>query len=62
MRAQQEKAADKKGEMDALRAKRAFEAAERAARLKEQQEGERAEAINEDLALARKKQTAEKER
>lgn len=62
MRAQQEKAADKKGEMDALRAKRAFEAAERAARQKEQMEAERAEAINEELSLARKKQTAEKER
>ena len=38
LRAQQEKAADKASEMDALRAKRAFEAAERAARKKEEQE------------------------
>merc|ERR1712194_960538 len=62
LRAQQEKAADKASEMDALRAKRAFEAAERAARGKEQQEKERQEAINEELSIARKRQTAEKER
>merc|ERR1712194_774166 len=47
---------------DALRAKRAFEAAERAARNKEQQEKERQQAINEELSVARKRQTAEKER
>jgi len=62
LRAQQEKAADKAAEMDALRAKRAFEAAERVARKKEQQEKDRQEAINEELAVARKRQTAEKER
>eukprot|EP00392_Amoebophrya_sp_AT5.2_P006067 g6077.t1 len=47
---------------DALRAKRAFEAAERAARAKEQQERNRVEAINEELSVARKRQTAEKEK
>lgn len=62
LRAQQEKAADKAAEMDALRAKRAFEAAERAARGKEQQEKDRQTAINEELSIARKRQTAEKER
>lgn len=58
----QEKAADKASEMDALRAKRAGEAAERAARAKEQQEKDRQGAINEELSVARKRQTAEKER
>mmetsp|Transcript_8803 Transcript_8803/g.21413 ORF Transcript_8803/g.21413 Transcript_8803/m.21413 type:complete len:515 (+) Transcript_8803:82-1626(+) len=62
LRAQQEKAANKAEEMDALRAKRAFEAAERAARAKEQQERNRVEAINEELSVARKRQTAEKEK
>ncbi|CAD7972667.1 unnamed protein product [Amoebophrya sp. A25] len=62
LRAAQEKAADKAAEMDALRAKRAFEAAERAARGKEQQERARVSAINEELSVARKRQTAEKER
>jgi len=62
LRAQQEKAADKAAEMDALRAKRAFEAAERAARQKEQREAAKQAAINEELCVARKRQTAEKER
>ena len=48
--------------MDALRAKRADESAERAARAKEQQEKERQIAMNQELSVARKRQTAEKER
>merc|ERR1712054_367865 len=48
--------------MDALRAKRAMEAAERAAREKERQEQLRIEAINAELHEARKQQQAEKER
>jgi len=62
MRAKQEKAADKASEMDALRAKRAMEAAERGARSKEAAECARLEAINDELNLARKQQQAEKER
>jgi len=58
----QEKAADKAAEMDALRAKRATEAAERTARDKEKQEKKRLEAINAELNAARKQQQAEKER
>jgi hypothetical protein len=62
LRAMQEKAQDKAAEMDALRAKRAMEAAERAARDKERIERERQHAINLELAEARKQQQAEKER
>merc|ERR1719272_1275393 len=49
LRAMQEKAQDKAAEMDALRAKRAVEAAERVARQKELQERQRLEAINSEL-------------
>lgn len=62
LRAMQEKAQDKAAEMDALRAKRASEAAERAARNKERMERERVEAINQELNDARQQQQAEKER
>merc|ERR1719316_2344556 len=62
LRAMQEKAQDKAAEMDALRAKRAMEAAERAAREKEKQERLRQEAINKEMNSARKQQQAEKER
>merc|ERR1719412_686437 len=48
--------------MDALRAKRAMEAAERAAREKERRECERQEEINKELMIARQQQQAEKER
>ena len=41
--------------------RRAFEAAERGARKKEEQERDRQTAINDELAVARKRQTAEKE-
>merc|ERR1719281_1741873 len=62
LRAMQEKAQDKAAEMDALRAKRAVEAAERVARQKELQEKQRLEAINQELMEARKQQQSEKER
>jgi len=62
LRAQQEKAADKAAEMDALRAKRAMEGAERAAREKARQEERRIAAINAELHEARQQQQAEKER
>merc|ERR1719272_2161435 len=62
LRARQEKAQDKASEMDALRAKRAMESAERAARDKESAECARLEAINDELNLARKQQQAERQR
>merc|ERR1711972_908663 len=62
LRAMQEKAQDKAAEMDALRAKRAMEAAERAARDKENKEKERLQAINRDMDEARQQQQSEKER
>ncbi|EER01829.1 splicing factor, putative [Perkinsus marinus ATCC 50983] len=62
LRAQQQRAQDKAADMDALRAKRAIEAAERQARQKELIEIRRLEAINEELAKAREKQAEEKER
>merc|ERR1740117_1120690 len=62
LRARQEKAQDKASEMDALRAKRAMESAERAARDKESAECARLEAINKELNFARKQQQSEKER
>jgi len=62
LRARQEKAQDKASEMDALRAKRAMEAAERTARDKEKAERDRLEAINQELNEARRQQQAEKER
>merc|ERR1712187_621561 len=62
LRAMQEKAQDKAAEMDALRAKRAMEAAERAAREKERMERERQESINKELAEARKQQSGPRAR
>lgn len=62
LRAMQEKAQDKAAEMDALRAKRAMEAAERVARKKEADEKSKREGINAELNDARKLQQAEKER
>merc|ERR1719353_2422021 len=62
LRAQQEKMQDKAAEMDALRAKRAMEGAEREAREKEEAEQRRLEAIHMELHEARKQQQAEKER
>jgi len=62
LRAMQEKANDKAAEMDALRAKRATEAAERNARTKERMEKERLVAMNREMDEARRQQNAEKER
>jgi len=62
LRAMQEKAADKASEMDALRAKRATEAAERAARIRDKAQRDKQEAMNKELADARLLQQAEKER
>merc|ERR1719240_1292341 len=59
LRAQQEKAQDKAAEMDALRAKRAMEGAERAAREKQRQEERRLAAINAELHEARLQHAAE---
>lgn len=61
LRKLQEKAKDKKAELDALRAKRAQEAAEREFRQKEKDAALRASAINADLRQARETQKAEKE-
>jgi len=62
LRARQEKAQDKASEMDALRAKRAAEKAERLARDKEKQERDRLSNINAELTEARNQQQAEKEK
>lgn len=61
LRKLQEKAKDKKAELDALRAKRAQEAAEREFRQKEKNAAFRTTAINADLRQARETQKAEKE-
>eukprot|EP01065_Artemidia_motanka_P028888 TRINITY_DN3463_c0_g1_i1.p2 TRINITY_DN3463_c0_g1~~TRINITY_DN3463_c0_g1_i1.p2 ORF type:complete len:502 (+),score=302.18 TRINITY_DN3463_c0_g1_i1:67-1572(+) len=61
LRKLQEKAKDKKAELDALRAKRAQEAAERDFRQRERETALRAAAINADLRQARETQKAEKE-
>jgi hypothetical protein len=58
----QEKAQDRQSEIDALRAKRAFEEGERVARTKEQQEQEKKLRIQRDLEQARQSQFEEKER
>jgi len=62
LRAQQEKAKDKQAELDALRAKRAVEEAERTWRKKEREEVERQIQINNTLSKAREAQKLEKER
>ena len=61
LRSMQERSKDKAVEIDALRAKRAIEAAERAARDKDRMEAARLERINASLAEARKVQRAEKQ-
>jgi hypothetical protein len=61
LRGLQEKAQDKASEMDALRAKRAFQDSERAAREKERKEQERLQAMHNELHEARLRQQAEKE-
>eukprot|EP01061_Rhynchopus_euleeides_P032268 TRINITY_DN53546_c0_g1_i1.p1 TRINITY_DN53546_c0_g1~~TRINITY_DN53546_c0_g1_i1.p1 ORF type:complete len:508 (+),score=219.80 TRINITY_DN53546_c0_g1_i1:114-1526(+) len=61
LRSLQEKAQDKQAELDALRARRAQEAAEREHRAKEKEAHARVAAINADLAVARQSQKLEKE-
>jgi len=57
----QEKVSDRQAEMDALRAKRAAELAERKAREKERNEAEQRAKMNQDLFEARRMQALEKE-
>ena len=61
LRASQEKANNKEAALDALRAKRALEAAERAAREKERRDKEIQAQINKSLSDARRVQQAEKQ-
>jgi hypothetical protein len=61
LRAKQERAQDKAVELDALRAMRAFDDSERAARERERREQEAQKLINETLAEARRVQHAEKQ-
>ena len=56
LREQQEKAADRQADIDALRAKRAFEAGEREARQKEQLGYQKKQRLLADLENARIKQ------
>lgn len=61
MRELQEKAADRQAEIDALRAKRAFEEGERQARERERLEHLKRQRIAADLEVARQKQFAQKQ-
>ena len=61
LRDMQEKAQDRQGEVDALRAKRAFEESERLAREKERKELEWKRKVLADMEAARQAQFAEKE-
>jgi len=61
LREMQEKAADRQSEIDALRAKRAFEEGERQSRKKEVAEKERMQRQAAELEVARKKQFNERE-
>lgn len=61
LREMQEKAADRQSEIDALRAKRAFEEGERQARRKEVAEKERMQRQAAELEVARKRQFNERE-
>ena len=62
LRELQEKASDRQAEIDALRAKRAFEESERHARAKEREEHEKKLRVLKDMEVAREAQAAEKER
>ena len=62
MRDMQEKAQDRQSEIDALRAKRAFEESERLARQKERKEMEHKQKVLNDLEEARQQQFSDKER
>jgi hypothetical protein len=57
----QEKAADRQSEIDALRAKRAFEENERRERAKERKELEHKHKVMQDMDEARQRQALEKE-
>lgn len=61
LRELQEKAADRQGEIDALRAKRAYEEGERQARQNEKDKVIRSQMLAAELEQARKKQFLEKE-
>jgi len=61
LRELQEKAADRQGEIDALRAKRAFEELERGNRTKERTDAEKRAVLAKDLDMSRKRQFLEKE-
>lgn len=61
LRSKQERAKDRASEIDALRAKRAIESAERAAREKDRKEQERISRMNASLAEARRVQQAERQ-
>jgi hypothetical protein len=61
LRDMQEKAQDRQGEIDALRAKRAFEESERIAREKERKELEWKQKVLRDMEEARQAQFSEKE-
>jgi len=62
LRELQEKASDRQAEIDALRAKRASELADRLAREKERKEAELRDRLNEELLEARHQQSLEKHR
>ena len=57
----QERAADRQGEIDALRAKRAFEEGERKARREEREKIEHNRKVAQELDVARRKQFMERE-
>lgn len=61
LRAQQQKMADKDAELDALRAKRAFEDGERAVRKRELEAARKAKAAQEELVREREKQRLDRE-
>ena len=61
LRELQERAADRQGEIDALRAKRAFEEGERQARRQELEKAEKTMKMAADLDMARRRQFLEKE-
>lgn len=61
LRDQQEKASNRQEEIDAVRAKRAFEQSERDARNREKLEQEKRARLLKDLDIARQKQFAQKE-
>lgn len=60
LRELQEKAADRQSEIDALRAKRAYEEGERQARERERLEHQKRQRIQADLEVARQKQFKQK--